>query len=95
MLVQYRDPSLSLWQSAIDETIRDANPGWALRPSLAGSEKGSDKAMDKAASILREVARHCAAIAEQLPLDHLLSNEPAFAKLLALPPTNKVKEQLS
>jgi Calcineurin-like phosphoesterase len=51
--------------------------------------------MNRAGSILREVARHCAAVAEHLPLDHLLSTEPAFAKLLALPQTNKVKEQLS
>jgi hypothetical protein len=87
MLAQFRDPSLSLWQSAIDETIRDSNPGWTLRPSLALS--------DKAGSIVREVARHCAAIASEIPLAHLLSSEPAFAKLCGLPPANTVHEQIS
>jgi Calcineurin-like phosphoesterase len=87
MLAQFRDPSLSLWQSAIDETIRDANPGWTLRPSLAGT--------DNAGSILREVARHCAAIAGEIPLAHLLSSDPIFAKLLGLPSANTVHEQIS
>src|ERR1700686_4267073 len=39
LLAQFRDPSLSLWQSAIDETIRDANPSWTLRPSLSGADE--------------------------------------------------------
>jgi len=87
MLVQFRDPSLSLWQSAIDETIRDGSPGWTLRPSFVVS--------DEAGAILREVARHCAAVVNHLPFDQLLSSEPLFTKLFGLPPANTVHEQIS
>lgn len=87
MLVQFRDPSLSLWQSAIDETIRKHNPAWTLRPSAAVS--------DEAGSIVREVARYCAAVTGEIPLTHLLSSEPAFAKLLGLAPANTVHEQIA
>jgi hypothetical protein len=87
MIVQFRDPSLSLWQSAIDEAVREANPGWTLRPSMAVDDNGG--------SIVREVARYCTAVANHLPFDHLLSSEPAFAKMLGLPFVNKVHEQIS
>jgi hypothetical protein len=87
MLVQFRDPSLSLWQSAIDETVHKTHPDWTFRPSMAYT--------DPAGSIIREVARYCAAVADNLPLHHLLSAEPIFAKLLGLPSTSNVHEQIS
>jgi hypothetical protein len=87
MLVQFRDPRLSLWQSAIDETLHQAQPGWTLRPSMAVD--------DKAGAILREVARHCEAMTSKLSLDHLLSAEPAFAKFLHLPASSTVHEKVA
>jgi hypothetical protein len=50
MLVQFRDPNLSLWQSAMDSTIHQAAETWVPRPDLA--------AVSKEGMILREVASH-------------------------------------
>lgn len=85
MLVQFRDPSLSLWQSAIDEAIRNDNPGWTFRPSLAVA--------DEAGATLRGVAAHCEALAAHLPIDHIHSLQPTFARLLHLPQSQLVDDQ--
>lgn len=87
MLVQFRDPSLSLWQSAMDATVHQASGDWVPRPDLAGSSKEG--------SILREVASHCAAVAEKIPLGQLLIRQPAFARFLHLPAASSVHETVS
>jgi hypothetical protein len=87
MLVQFRDPTLSLWQSAMDATIHQAAAQWVPRPDLSGSSRE--------AGILREVANHCASVAEKIPFGELLLQQPAFARFLHLPPPATVHESIS
>src|SRR5437870_2361537 len=87
MLVQFRDPNLSLWQSAMDATIHQATTRWVPRPDLAGSSRE--------ANILREVASHCGAVAEKIPFGELLVRRPAFASFLHLQPPATIHESVS
>jgi 3',5'-cyclic AMP phosphodiesterase CpdA len=87
MLVQFRDPNLSLWQSAMDSTIHQAAATWVPRPDLA--------AVSKEGMILREVASHCAAVVEKVALSDLLIHPLAFAQFLHLPRPATVHETVS
>jgi Calcineurin-like phosphoesterase len=87
MLVQFRDPNVSLWQSAMDSTIHQAAATWVPRPDLA--------AVSTEGMILREVASHCAAVVEKVPLSGLLIHSPAFAEFLHLPRPATVHETVS
>jgi hypothetical protein len=87
MLVQFRDPKVSLWQSAMDATIHQAAGTWVARPDLG--DPGKD------GMLLREVAAHCAALVDNTPLSQLLAHEPAFVRFLHLPRPATVHENVS
>ncbi|MGA2409969.1 MAG: metallophosphoesterase [Candidatus Binataceae bacterium] len=77
MIEQFRDPRLSLWQSAVDETLHRSNPDWTMRPDMAHN--------DKEGAILREVVQHCAEAAAKLPFGHPHSAATDLASLRGIP----------
>jgi hypothetical protein len=91
MLTQFRDPRLSLWQSAVDEAIHSSlqktNPGNLIpRPSLEdGTPEGA---------IMNESSRYCSAIFNNVPIAHLLRGTAALGPSLTQK-TLSLKDQLS
>lgn len=92
MLTQFRDPRLSLWQSATDEALHESlqekNPGqFTLRPSLQDDTKEG--------AIISEVSRYCSAIFNNTPLGHLLSGTASLGAALKFKTASSVADTLS